>query len=71
MLRFVSIVRKYEEITELTPEIMHEMIEKVIVHAPESGRANRTRQVDIIFRFNTVTSTTTADFKNYYARRKV
>lgn len=70
VMSFVSIVKKYEEFTELTPEIMHELIEKIVVHAPEGGRANRTQQVDIIFRFSVVTATATADFRQYYARRK-
>jgi DNA invertase Pin-like site-specific DNA recombinase len=70
VMNFVHIVKKYEEFMELTPEIMHELIDKIIVHAPEGGRANRTQQVDIIFRFNVLSATTTADFKQYYARRK-
>lgn len=70
VMNFVHIVKRYEEFTELTPEIMHELIDKIIVHAPEGGRANRTQQVDIIFRFNVLSATTTADFKQYYARRK-
>ncbi len=69
-MQFVEIVKKYEKITELTPEILHEFIEKIIVHAPEGGRANRTQQVDIYFRFNVATSTAIADFSKYYARRK-
>ena len=70
VMSFVNIVKKYEEFTELTPEIMHELIEKIIVHTPEGGRGNRTQQIDIIFRFSVVTATATADFKQYYARRK-
>ena len=70
VMNFVGIVKKYEELTELTPEIMHELIDRIVVHAPEGGRANRTQQVDIHFRFNVVTATATADFKQYYVRRK-
>ena len=28
---FIMVVQKYEHITELTPEIMHELIEKIVV----------------------------------------
>ncbi|MDE6034360.1 MAG: DUF4368 domain-containing protein [Ruminococcus sp.] len=56
-MQFVEIVKKYEKITELTPEILHEFIKKIVVHAPEGGRANRTQQIDIYFRFNVATST--------------
>jgi len=68
--QFIRLVQKYEEITELTPEILHELIEKIVVHAPEGGRANRTQQIDIHFRFNVAKSTAVAEFRNYYARRK-
>ena len=70
VMSFVNIVKKYEEFTELTPEIMHELIDRITVHAPEGGRGNRTQQVDITFRFKVVTATATADFKQYYVRRK-
>lgn len=33
--QFIQVVRKYEKITKLTPEIMHELIEKIVVHAPD------------------------------------
>ncbi|HAG14734.1 MAG TPA: hypothetical protein DCG49_12880, partial [Ruminococcus sp.] len=35
---FISVVQKYERITELTPEIMHELIEKIVVHAPDKSK---------------------------------
>lgn len=57
--QFIKAVRKYTEITELTPEIMHELIEKIVVHAPEKVDGKRTQQIDIYYRFNTAVSTTT------------
>ena len=30
--QFISNVKKYTEITELTPEILNELIEKIIIH---------------------------------------
>ncbi len=68
--KLVRVVIRVLEIPEETPEIMHELIDRIVVHAPEGGRANRTQQVDIHFRFNVVTATATADFKQYYVRRK-
>lgn len=35
-------VKKYEYITELTPEIMHELIEKIVIHAPDKSSGYRT-----------------------------
>ena len=34
LLSFLKVVQKYAHITGLTPEIMHELIGKIIVHAP-------------------------------------
>lgn len=39
--KFISIVQKYEHITELTPEIMHELIERIVVHAPDKSSGHR------------------------------
>ena len=50
--RFLSIVRKYTEIPELTPHILHEFVEKIVVHAvtdPHS-KTNRKQEVDIYYK---------------------
>jgi hypothetical protein len=49
---FIQVVQKYENITELTPEIMHELIEKIVVHAPDKSSGHRTQQIDIYYRFD-------------------
>lgn len=61
--QFINVVRKYSDITKLTPEIMHELIEKIVVHAPDKSSGHRTQQIDIHYRFNVLTSTVTADSK--------
>ena len=48
--QFLEIVRKYTEITELTPEIMHELIERIVVHAPDKSSGHRVQQIDIYYR---------------------
>ncbi len=35
LTQFISNVKKYTEITELTPEILNELIEKILVHQTE------------------------------------
>lgn len=67
---FINVVRKYEHITELTPEIMHELIEKIVVHAPDKSSGHRTRQIDIYYRFDVAVSTVVADSINYDKKRK-
>ena len=68
--QFIGIVRKYSEIPKLTPEIMHEFIEKIFVYAPDKSSGHRTQQIDICFRFNVMTATVTADSVVYDKKRK-
>lgn len=58
---FVSIVRKYEYITELTPEIMHELIEKIVVHNPDKSEGKRTQKIEIHYRFDVAVSSVTTE----------
>jgi hypothetical protein len=46
---FLSVVRKYTEIEELTPAIVHEFIDRIIIHDPEQARGNRRQKVEIIY----------------------
>ena len=68
--QFIGIVRKYSEIPKLTPEIMHEFIEKIVVHAPDKSCGHRTQQIDIHFRFNVAVATAVADSMVYDKKRK-
>ncbi len=68
---FIRAVQKYEHITELTPEIMHELIEKIVVHAPDKSSGHRTQQIDIYYRFDVAVSTAVADSMKYDKKRKV
>ena len=68
--QFLEIVRKYIKITELTPEIMHELIERIVVHAPEKSSGHRVQQIDIYYRFNIAVSTAIADRREYDKKGK-
>lgn len=63
--QFFEIVRKYTEITELTPEIMHGLIERIIVHAPDKASRHMVQQIDIYYRFNIAVFTAIADQREY------
>ncbi len=67
---FIQVVQKYEHITKLTPEIMHELIEKIIVHAPDKSSGHRTQQIEIHYRFNVAVATAVADSMKYDKKRK-
>ena len=62
--RFLQIVRKYEHITELTPKVMHEFIEKIVVHEPDKSSGHREQEVEIHFRFNVLIAATVIGNKN-------
>ncbi|MCD8372824.1 MAG: recombinase family protein [Clostridia bacterium] len=47
--RFLRLVRKYTEITEITPEIVRTFIEKIIVHEKEVIDGKKTQCVEIIY----------------------
>ena len=49
--KFISLVKKYTDISELTDRMLYEFIERVEVHAPIGTRASRSMKVDIYFRF--------------------
>lgn len=46
---FLTIVKKYTEIKELTPTILNEFVEKIIVHAPDKSTGKRVQQVEISY----------------------
>ncbi|MCL2856725.1 MAG: recombinase family protein [Oscillospiraceae bacterium] len=46
---FLANVRKYTDITELTPTILNEFIQRVEVHAPDKSSGKRVQQIDIFY----------------------
>ena len=49
--RFLSVVERYTDIPELTPCILHEFVEKIIVHAASDLKGkNRTQEIDIYYK---------------------
>ena len=47
--RFVAKAKQVTDLTVLTPELVHEFIEKIVVHAPKYLDGNRFQLVDIFF----------------------
>ena len=48
---FLKIVKKYTEPTELTPLLLHEFVEKIVVHAPDKSSGHRIQQIDVHYNF--------------------
>lgn len=47
---FIATVRRYTTaIEKLTPAIVHEFIDRIIVHEPEQARGNRRQKIDIVY----------------------
>lgn len=62
---FLKVVHKYEHIEKLTPEIMHELIDKIIVHEPDKSSGKRVQDIEIHFRFDVAVSTISVETGKY------
>lgn len=50
--RFIALVKKYRNISELTDEMLFEFVDRIVVHAPTGGRGiHRQQKLDIYFNF--------------------
>lgn len=47
--RFLSIIRSYTEIDALSPTILHDFIEKIVIHAPDKSIGKRKQKVEIYY----------------------
>lgn len=47
--RFIGKVRKYLDLTELTPAVLNDMVKAVYVHAPDKSSGHRVQCVDISY----------------------
>ena len=47
--RFMRTIRKYEDINELTPDLVRNFIEKVVVHQAEKTDGKRKQVVEIFY----------------------
>jgi len=48
--RFLTQVQKYTHVTELTPTLLNELVERIEVHAPDKSSGTRKQKVDVAFR---------------------
>lgn len=49
--KFIAVVRRYTDFTELTTPMLNEFIEKVVVHEATGGRTERKQKIDVYFNF--------------------
>ncbi len=62
---FLKVVHKYEHIETLTPEIMHELVEKIVVHEADKSSGKRVQDIIIHFRFDVAVSTISVETGKY------
>ena len=62
---FLNVIKQYEHITVLTPKIIHELIDKIIVHEPDKSSGKRVQDIEIHFRFDVVVSTISVETGKY------
>lgn len=48
--KFISNVKKYTELTKLSPEILNELVEKMIIHQKEKVNGKKVQEIDIYYR---------------------
>ena len=49
--RFMQRIHKYTKITELSVEIVNELIDRIIIHKPEGNKRNRILKIEIHYNF--------------------
>ena len=49
--RFIKLIHKYKIPTELTEELIHAFVDKVIVHEPNGRGKSRTQEIELYFNF--------------------
>ena len=48
---FLALAKKYTDFTELTPQMIYEFVDKILVHAPEKIDGERTQEVEIYLKY--------------------
>ena len=49
--RFLKTVRKYTAPSELTPMLVRELVDKIVVYAPDKSSGHRVQRIDIHYKF--------------------
>lgn len=49
--RFLELIKKYTEITELSAPMLKELIDKIVIHQSTKVDGKRMQQIDIYYRF--------------------
>ena len=48
---FLKIVKKYTEPAELTPQFLHEFVDKIVVYEADKSSGHRIQRIDVHYNF--------------------
>ena len=51
MKQFLKLAKSYIEPETLTPSMLHALVDKIVVHAPDKSSGHRRQQIDIYCNF--------------------
>ena len=63
--RFMEIVDKYESLTDMTAEQLHELVDRIEVHEGDKSSGHRKQRIDIFFRFRMAQATVVFDKQEF------
>ena len=49
--KFLALAKKYTDFSELTPAMLNEFVEKIMVHAPDRSTGERVQEIEIYLKF--------------------
>ena len=67
---FIELAKRIKHIDKLTPDIMHDFVEFITVHAPDKSSGHRRQEIEIVFRFKVVKTSLVLDRRDYDKRKK-
>ena len=67
---FIELAKRIKHVDKLTPDIMHELVEFITVHAPDKSSGHRRQEIEIVFRFKVVRTSLVLDRRDYDKRKK-
>lgn len=67
---FIEFAKRIKHVDKLTPDIMHELVEFITVHAPDKSSGHRRQEIEIVFRFKVVRTSLVLDRRDYDKRKK-
>ncbi|MBO6140407.1 MAG: recombinase family protein [Ruminococcus sp.] len=68
--RIAELAKRIKHVDKLTPDIMHELVEFITVHAPDKSSGHRRQEIEIVFRFKVVRTSLVLDRRDYDKRKK-